>query len=65
MPDTEDLKPFLYKRNNIVHRYSFSNIDRMSVCIITKNDIQDLINATNMFVDKLIENYNEKLRKEP
>lgn len=60
MPDTNDLKRFLHKRNNIVHRYSFSNIDRMSVCLITKNDIQDLINATNMFVDKLIDNYNRK-----
>lgn len=61
IPDTEGLKQFLYKRNNIVHRYSFSNRDRMCVCTITRDDVLELIGESNVFVEKLIENY-EKMQ---
>lgn len=53
LPDSKKLKT--YKRNNIVHRFSLSNIDRMCVTIIKKNDILNLIKATDEFVNQLIE----------
>lgn len=62
-PDTEGLKKFLPKRNNIVHRFSFSNIDRMEIISITKDTVKDLIKEINLFVDKLIENVKAKYPK--
>lgn len=58
-PNTEGLNDFLRKRNNIVHRYSLSNIDRMRVYKITIEDIKNLITESNAFVDKLIYNVNK------
>lgn len=55
-PDTKGLKDFLPKRNNIVHRFSFSNIDRMEIISLTTDIIGDLIKEINLFVDRLIEN---------
>lgn len=60
-PNTERLRIYLHKRNNIVHRFSFSNIDRMGIIKITKNDIINLINESNFFVEKLIDNLKLKL----
>ena len=62
-PDTEGLKKFLPKRNNIVHRFSFSNIDRMEIITITKETVKELIKEINLFVDKLIENVKAKYPK--
>lgn len=59
-PDTEGLRNFLHKRNNIVHRFSFSNIDRMEIITITKKTIEDLIKEMNLFVNKLVENVKAK-----
>lgn len=59
-PDTEGLRNFLHKRNNIVHRFSFSNIDRMKIISITKDTIGDLIKEMNLFVDRLIESVKNK-----
>lgn len=59
-PDTEGLRNFLRKRNNIVHRFSLSNIDRMEIITITKEIIGDLIKEVNLFVDRLIENVRNK-----
>lgn len=56
IPDYKKLKKLLDKRNNIVHRFSFSNIDRMELVNITLEDITDLIKEANTFVGKLIEN---------
>ena len=60
IPDTKELKSWLHKRNNIVHRYSFSNIDRMSVCTISKDDVESLLDISNSFVERLIKNYKDK-----
>lgn len=57
-PDTKDLRNLLHKRNNIVHRYSFSNIDRMTVVKITQEDVRNLIKVSNTFVNNLIDNIN-------
>lgn len=54
IPSCENLKIYLHKRNNIAHRYSLSNIDRMQVTQITKKDVCKLIDASNEFVNQLI-----------
>lgn len=59
IPDTKDLRLWLHKRNNIVHRYSFSNIDRMGVCIVSKDDIERLLDVSFSFVEQLIANYDK------
>ena len=53
-PNYKQIKEYLHKRNNIVHRYSFSNIDRMQMSILKKEYISDLIEETNIFVKDLI-----------
>lgn len=55
LPNSKELKTYLYKRNNIVHRFSLSNIDRMCVTIINKEDILDLIKTTDEFVNQLVD----------
>lgn len=42
-PDATELSKLLHKRNNIVHRFSFSNIDRMTMIEITMKDIVSLV----------------------
>ena len=59
IPDYKKLKDYLHKRNNIVHRYSYSNIDRMRIITITEKDVQGLINATDTFVEELMNNINK------
>lgn len=53
IPNYTQLSNCLHKRNNIVHRYSLSGIDRMKVSIINKKDVENLISTTNDFVNKL------------
>ncbi len=60
LPGYDSLEKYLHKRNNIVHRYSLSNIDRMQVTNITKEDIEGLIEASNKFTDQLVENIKSK-----
>lgn len=59
-PDYIKLKGFLHKRNNIVHRFSYSNEDRMLLTIINSEDVSELIKYSNKFVSQLIENWNVK-----
>ena len=54
LPDTKQLRGYLHKRNNISHRFSFSNIDRMKMSIINLNTLKDLILCCNEFVDNLM-----------
>lgn len=60
IPNFSKLKICLYKRNNIVHRYSFSNIDRMGVTIISKDDVKKLIEFSDNFVNELVKIINDK-----
>ena len=55
VPDTEHLKNFfLPKRNNISHRFGFSNIDRMRMTVINKEILNELILCCNKFVEKIM-----------
>lgn len=56
-PNTKDIERLLHKRNNIVHRFSFSNLDRMSISKITKDDIVELLNVVDVFINTLYYNY--------
>lgn len=60
MPDYAKLKRFLHKRNNIVHRFSYSNKDRMLLTTINSEDVYELIKASDKFVNQLIENWKVK-----
>ena len=55
LPEYDSVSRFLHLRNNIVHRYSLSNIDRMQVTVILKKDIEELIEACNKFADQIVE----------
>lgn len=60
LPKHKILERYLHKRNNIVHRYSLSNIDRMQVMNIRKEDIEGLIDASNIFINQLVERLKAK-----
>ena len=55
LPDTESLKEKIHKRHNIVHRCSLSNIDRMTVCDATEEDVHSLIETVAEFASDLRE----------
>lgn len=48
------IEPFLHKRNNIVHRYSYSNQDRTILTTLAKQDVSDLIQLVEDFVNELV-----------
>lgn len=59
LPDTDYLKDFfLPKRNNISHRFGFSNIDRMRITVINIDILKKLILHCNQFVEKLMAEIN-------
>lgn len=53
MPRTKELECLLHKRNNIVHRNAYSNIDGMRYTNATKEDVLKLIEVCNKFVNEL------------
>lgn len=55
-PEHKELSKFLHKRNNIVHRFSLSNKDRMRMTNSTSEDVTRLTDISNSFVDNLIKN---------
>ena len=62
VPDYEDkIKKFLHKRNNIVHRYSYSNQDRTLLTTLTKQDISDWIQVVEEFVGELVTEIEKKI----
>lgn len=64
LPQYDSLNKFLHKRNNIVHRYSLSNVDRMQETVIQKKDIDEFIEASNQFTDHIVEKikYNSHIK---
>lgn len=62
VPDYKDkIKKFLHKRNNIVHRYSYSNQDRTLLTTLTKQDISDWIQVVEEFVGELVTEIEKKI----
>lgn len=53
LPDTKELKNKIHRRNNIVHRYAITNIDRMRVCDASYDDIISLIDIVVQFVKQI------------
>lgn len=53
MPNTVALESLLHRRNNIVHRNAYSNIDGMRSTNATQEDVLKLIDACNEFVNAL------------
>lgn len=52
-PDYRDLALLIYRRHNIVHRYSLSNRDRMSVCYASREDVLRLVETVICFVEEM------------
>lgn len=55
LPNTRHLRSYLHKRNNIAHRFAFSNIDRMTMTEINVDILNTLIEHCNEFVAKIME----------
>ena len=53
LPNTKELGDMIHRRNNIVHRYALSNIDRMEVCDASYDDIINLIDIVVQFVEQM------------
>lgn len=53
LPDYKELMAFLQKRNDIVHRHSFSNHDWMTISDASKEDVLNLIDCSKRFVEEL------------
>lgn len=56
IPNHDQLSFFLRKRNNMVHRFSLSNIDRMQVTLVNTNDLFALYNAIEAYAIQLHNN---------
>lgn len=52
-PDYQELKKRIYRRHNIVHRFSLSNWDRMTVCEASHDDVASLIETIILFVEEM------------
>lgn len=54
-PDNDNnIRKFLHLRNNIVHRVSISNIDRMRVTNASEEDVSTLVNAVEQFSQEIL-----------
>lgn len=58
IPDSKKFEDYLHKRNNIAHRFAFSNIDRMRMTVIDSNTLHKFISLCNEFVDKIMKEIN-------
>lgn len=54
IPKTKFFESYLHKRNNISHRFAFSNIDRMEMTMIDLDILKEFIIYCNEFVEKLM-----------
>ena len=52
-PDYQELKKRIYRRHNIVHRFSLSNWDRMTVCDASVGDVSSLVEVIIFFVEEM------------
>lgn len=53
LPNYDSLAKLFRKRNNIVHRYSLSNLDRTTITNATQEDIENLANEIEIFMSDL------------
>lgn len=52
-PDYTLLNQKIHRRHNIVHRFSLSNYDRMTVCNASYDEVLDLIRVITIFVEEM------------
>lgn len=55
LPNYQELKRLLHRRNNIVHRHSMSNLDWMTATNASAEDVKSLLLCANCFGQKLEE----------
>lgn len=53
LPNTDQLKDLLHKRNNIVHRFAVNNVDWMVMSVASAEDVKHLVSVVTDFVDKI------------
>lgn len=51
--DTSRLNRMIHKRNNIVHRFFYTNKNRMKICEATKDDVSELMSECSKFTENL------------
>lgn len=55
IPDTKSIENlYLHKRNNITHRFAFSNTDRMQMTMIDQQILKEFIRCCNEFVQNIM-----------
>lgn len=59
-PNTKKIQSYLHKRNNIAHRFAFSNIDRMQMTVIDMDILKEFILCCNEFVKEIMDEINNK-----
>ncbi len=58
IPDSKNIEDYLPKRNNIAHRFAFSNIDRMRMTVIDLDILHKFISLCNEFVVNIMKEIN-------
>lgn len=62
MPNIADVASYIHTRHNIVHRHSLSNIDRMQVSTISRDDVNKFLNDIENFVKELKSRVDQKYK---
>lgn len=58
LPDPKNIQYYLHKRNNITHRFAFSNLDRMEMTVINVEILNEFILCCNEFVENIMKRIN-------
>lgn len=55
LPSTLKLRLFFRKRDNIVHRFAISNLDRITITNVNRSNVIDLFDEIDLFLSQLEE----------
>lgn len=61
-PKFNGVRSYIHKRHNIVHRHSLSNLDRMSITVVSREDVEGFMNEVENFVNELKSRIDQKYK---